>query len=100
MSTRIGVVTGQPLFQVDGRPRFLPGANYAWHRYGEFGDSIWGGVNRIAARPVIVRGTLAERQVMNLSSSFDHRVIDGALAAAFVQSVRGMLERAATLFIS
>jgi 2-oxoisovalerate dehydrogenase E2 component (dihydrolipoyl transacylase) len=58
------------------------------------------GVNRIAARPVIVRGTLAERQVMNLSSSFDHRVIDGALAAAFVQSVRGMLERAATLFIS
>jgi 2-oxoisovalerate dehydrogenase E2 component (dihydrolipoyl transacylase) len=58
------------------------------------------GVNRIAARPVIVRGTLAERQVMNLSSSFDHRVIDGALAAAFVQSVRGMLERAATLFIA
>ena len=59
MSTRIGVVTGQPLFQVDGRPRFLPGANYAWHRYGEFGDSIWGGVNRIAAHAARIEADLA-----------------------------------------
>ncbi|HEX4583483.1 MAG TPA: dihydrolipoamide acetyltransferase family protein [Burkholderiaceae bacterium] len=57
------------------------------------------GVNRIATRPAIVNGTVAARQVMNLSSSFDHRVIDGALAAGFVQCVRGAVERPATLFI-
>jgi 2-oxoisovalerate dehydrogenase E2 component (dihydrolipoyl transacylase) len=57
------------------------------------------GVNRIATRPAIVNGTVAARQVMNLSSSFDHRVIDGAQAAGFVQSVRGAIERPATLFI-
>jgi 2-oxoisovalerate dehydrogenase E2 component (dihydrolipoyl transacylase) len=57
------------------------------------------GVNRIATRPAIVNGTVAARQVMNLSSSFDHRVIDGALAAGFVQWVRAAIERPATLFI-
>jgi len=57
------------------------------------------GVNRIVARPMIVEGTVAARQMMNLSSSFDHRVVDGAYAAAFVQNVRGLLEHPATLFI-
>jgi len=38
------------------------------------------------------------RQMMNLSSSFDHRVVDGALAAAFVQAVRERLEHPAMLF--
>jgi len=37
---------------------------------------------------------------MNLSSSFDHRVIDGAVAAEFIQCVRGLLERPATMFIA
>jgi 2-oxoisovalerate dehydrogenase E2 component (dihydrolipoyl transacylase) len=55
------------------------------------------GVNRIAERPVIQAGQLVARQLMNLSSSFDHRVIDGALAAGFVQSVRMSLEHPATL---
>src|SRR5436853_6440647 len=58
------------------------------------------GVNRIVTRPVILSGTVAARQLMNLSSSFDHRVIDGAQAAGFVQCLRGMLERPATLFIA
>jgi len=57
------------------------------------------GVNRIVERPVIVQGAVVARQVMNLSSSFDHRVIDGAMAAGFIQHVRGTLERPATLFI-
>jgi len=57
------------------------------------------GVNRIALRPMIVGGTVAARQMMNLSSSFDHRVVDGAQAAGFVQLLRGMLERPALLFI-
>jgi 2-oxoisovalerate dehydrogenase E2 component (dihydrolipoyl transacylase) len=57
------------------------------------------GVNRIALRPVILGGTVSARQLMNLSSSFDHRVVDGAYAAAFVQNVRGLLEHPATLFI-
>ena len=57
------------------------------------------GVNRITVRPVIVEGTVAARQLMNLSSSFDHRVVDGAYAAAFVQDVRSLLQHPATLFI-
>ena len=57
------------------------------------------GVNRIALRPAIVGGAVMPRQLMNLSSSFDHRVIDGAQAAAFVQSLRAMLQQPATLFI-
>jgi 2-oxoisovalerate dehydrogenase E2 component (dihydrolipoyl transacylase) len=57
------------------------------------------GVNRIAMRPVIRDGAIVARQMMNLSSSFDHRVVDGAVAAAFVQSLRDHLEHPATLFI-
>jgi 2-oxoisovalerate dehydrogenase E2 component (dihydrolipoyl transacylase) len=57
------------------------------------------GVNRIVTRPVIISGTVAARQLMNLSSSFDHRIVDGAQAAGFVQFLRGMLERPATMFI-
>jgi 2-oxoisovalerate dehydrogenase E2 component (dihydrolipoyl transacylase) len=48
---------------------------------------------------VILDGAIVARQVMNLSSSFDHRVVDGAIAAAFVQRLRAGLERPATLFI-
>ena len=57
------------------------------------------GVNRIVERPVIRDGAVVARQLMNLSSSFDHRVVDGAVAAAFVQSVRAYLEHPAMLFI-
>jgi 2-oxoisovalerate dehydrogenase E2 component (dihydrolipoyl transacylase) len=57
------------------------------------------GVNRIVARPMVHEGAIAVRQMMNLSSSFDHRVVDGAVAAAFIQRVRGLLEHPATLFV-
>ena len=57
------------------------------------------GVNRIVARPVVLNDTVQVRQMMNLSSSFDHRVVDGAVAAAYVQRVRQLLEHPALLFI-
>jgi 2-oxoisovalerate dehydrogenase E2 component (dihydrolipoyl transacylase) len=57
------------------------------------------GINRIVERPVIREGLVVARPLMNLSCSFDHRVIDGAQAADFVQAVRGGLERPATLFV-
>ena len=57
------------------------------------------GVNRIVERPVVCRGAVVVRQMMNLSSSFDHRVVDGADAAAFIQAVRGALESPALLFV-
>jgi 2-oxoisovalerate dehydrogenase E2 component (dihydrolipoyl transacylase) len=57
------------------------------------------GVNRIVDRPVIRNGGMVARRLMNLSSSFDHRVIDGMVAAEFIQAVRGYLESPATLFV-
>jgi len=57
------------------------------------------GINRIVERPVIRSGLVVARPLMNLSCSFDHRVIDGAQAADFVQAVRAGLEHPATLFI-
>ncbi len=57
------------------------------------------GVNRVVERPVIRAGAVVPRLVMNLSSSFDHRIVDGMRAAQFVQALRGFLEAPATLFI-
>jgi 2-oxoisovalerate dehydrogenase E2 component (dihydrolipoyl transacylase) len=57
------------------------------------------GVNRIVMRPVMRDGLVVGRPLMNLSSSFDHRIVDGALAATFVQGLRRMLEHPATLFV-
>ncbi len=57
------------------------------------------GVNRIVERPVVIDGQIAIRKMMNLSSSFDHRVIDGMDAAKFIQAVKRLLEQPASLFI-
>ena len=57
------------------------------------------GINRIVERPVLRGGAVVARQMMNLSSSFDHRVVDGVDAASFVQALRGLLETPALLFI-
>jgi 2-oxoisovalerate dehydrogenase E2 component (dihydrolipoyl transacylase) len=56
------------------------------------------GVNRMVLRPMIRGGAVVARQMMNLSSSFDHRVVDGMHAAEFIQAIRGYLECPATLF--
>jgi len=57
------------------------------------------GVNRIVERPMYRGGAIVPRLLMNLSSSFDHRVVDGMDAASFVQAIRGLLEAPATLFV-
>ena len=57
------------------------------------------GVNRMVERPMIRNGQVVARQMMNLSSSFDHRVVDGMDAARFIQCVRGYLEFPETLFV-
>jgi 2-oxoisovalerate dehydrogenase E2 component (dihydrolipoyl transacylase) len=57
------------------------------------------GVNRIVERPAIHAGAVVARKLMNLSSSFDHRVVDGATAAEFVQAMKGALECPALLFV-
>ena len=57
------------------------------------------GVNRMVERPMIRDGLVVARKMMNLSSSFDHRVVDGMVAAQFVQAIRGYLECPATLFV-
>ena len=58
------------------------------------------GVNRIVERPVMRGGAIVARQMMNLSSSFDHRVVDSIDAARFIQAVRGYLEVPATMFVA
>jgi len=57
------------------------------------------GPNKIVERPVVLGGQIVVRKMMNLSSSFDHRVVDGYDAAAFIQVVKGLLEHPATLFM-
>jgi 2-oxoisovalerate dehydrogenase E2 component (dihydrolipoyl transacylase) len=57
------------------------------------------GVNKVAERPVVRDGLIVVRKMMNLSSSFDHRIVDGLRAAQFVQAIRAYLEAPATLFV-
>ena len=57
------------------------------------------GVNRIVERPMVQHGAIVIRKMMNLSSSFDHRVVDGMHAAEFVQCIRRYLECPALLFV-
>ncbi|HEY6457539.1 MAG TPA: dihydrolipoamide acetyltransferase family protein [Steroidobacteraceae bacterium] len=57
------------------------------------------GVNRAVQRPVVHAGAITIRRMMNLSSSFDHRFIDGLDAARLVQTLREALEQPALLFI-
>jgi 2-oxoisovalerate dehydrogenase E2 component (dihydrolipoyl transacylase) len=58
------------------------------------------GVNRAVERPVVVNGQVTVRLMMNLSSSFDHRFVDGYDAAAMIQSIKEMLEHPATIFLT
>lgn len=57
------------------------------------------GVNKLAVRPVWDGAQFVPRKIMNLSSSFDHRVIDGWDAATFVQRLKTLLETPALIFV-
>jgi 2-oxoisovalerate dehydrogenase E2 component (dihydrolipoyl transacylase) len=57
------------------------------------------GVNKVVDRPMVVDGQVGIRAMMNLSSSFDHRFVDGFDAAAMIQRLKSLLEQPATLFI-
>ena len=57
------------------------------------------GVNRAYERPVVLDGAIAVRRMMNLSSSFDHRFVDGYDAAAMIQALKELLEHPAAIFI-
>jgi len=57
------------------------------------------GVHKAREMPVVSDGQIVVRRIMNLSSSFDHRVVDGADGAALVQHLRRMLEHPALIFM-
>ncbi|MES2256627.1 MAG: dihydrolipoamide acetyltransferase family protein [Pseudomonadota bacterium] len=57
------------------------------------------GPNKLTERPVIDGAFLTRRKVMNLSSSFDHRVVDGYDAASFIQRLKRLMEHPALIFI-
>ena len=57
------------------------------------------GVNKIVTRPVWDGSQFIPRKMMNLSSSFDHRIVDGWDAAVFVQRIKALLETPALIFI-
>lgn len=57
------------------------------------------GVNKVVERPVVRDGAITVRRMMNLSSSFDHRFVDGYDAASMIQALKGLLEHPATIFI-
>ena len=57
------------------------------------------GVNKAVERPVVFNGAISIRRIMNLSTSFDHRFVDGYDAAAMVQALKEFLEHPATIFL-
>jgi 2-oxoisovalerate dehydrogenase E2 component (dihydrolipoyl transacylase) len=57
------------------------------------------GLNKAIERPVVHQGAVVVRRIMNLSSSFDHRFVDGYDAAAMIQALKELLEHPAMIFI-
>jgi 2-oxoisovalerate dehydrogenase E2 component (dihydrolipoyl transacylase) len=57
------------------------------------------GLNKAIERPVVHQGAVCVRRIMNLSSSFDHRFVDGYDAAAMIQALKELLEHPAMIFI-
>ena len=57
------------------------------------------GINRAVERPVVLGGAIMVRRMMNLSSSFDHRFVDGYDAAAMIQALKERIEHPATIFV-
>lgn len=57
------------------------------------------GVNKAVERPVVSNGAVVIRRQMNLSASFDHRIVDGYDAAALIAAIKGLIEEPALLFM-
>jgi 2-oxoisovalerate dehydrogenase E2 component (dihydrolipoyl transacylase) len=57
------------------------------------------GINKAIDRPVVHKSQIAIRRMVNLSGSFDHRVVDGADGAIFIQCIKDYLEHPAMIFI-
>ena len=57
------------------------------------------GPNKIVERPVVEGAFLTRRKIMNVSSSFDHRIVDGHDAARFIQQLKRLLEHPALIFL-
>ena len=57
------------------------------------------GVNKMVERPMVIAGRVEVRTMMNLSSSFDHRFVDGYDGAAMVQALKDLLEQPALIFM-
>jgi 2-oxoisovalerate dehydrogenase E2 component (dihydrolipoyl transacylase) len=57
------------------------------------------GVNKAIERPVVINGQVVVRTMMNLSSCFDHRFVDGFDAAEMIQALKNLLEQPATIFM-
>ncbi len=109
MATQIGRVTGGARSNSIGRDE-LTGSTITLTSLGKLGGIASTpvinmpevgiiGVNRAVQRPMIHNGQVAARLMMNLSSSFDHRFVDGFDAAAMIQRIKEMLEHPATLFM-
>jgi 2-oxoisovalerate dehydrogenase E2 component (dihydrolipoyl transacylase) len=91
-------------------PADLAGGTFTVNNYGVFGvdgsaaiinhpEVAILGVNKMSIRPQWDGTGFVPRKVMNLSSSFDHRVIDGFDAAVFVQRLKALLETPALIFM-
>jgi pyruvate/2-oxoglutarate dehydrogenase complex dihydrolipoamide acyltransferase (E2) component len=85
-------------------PAALQGGTFTLNNYGTLGvdgsaaiinhpEAAMLGIGRLVQRPWVVDGELAVRTVTELTLSFDHRVCDGAEAAAFLTFVAGCIER-------
>jgi pyruvate/2-oxoglutarate dehydrogenase complex dihydrolipoamide acyltransferase (E2) component len=57
------------------------------------------GVHKAREMPVVRNGDIVIRRIMNLSSAFDHRVVDGANGASLIQDLKRMLETPALIFM-
>ncbi len=57
------------------------------------------GPNKLQERPMVINGQIVIRTMMNVSSSFDHRILDGYEAAQFIQGLKRLVERPALLFV-
>ena len=57
------------------------------------------GVNKMQQRPVVIDGAIVVRTMMNLSASFDHRIVDGYDGAQLVQALKRLLENPGAIFV-